>query len=345
MQDAPKSPNPTPQDPLPFLGRRRGGKAETTTSAKRRPSRRIGRYLPWFVTAFVGSCILGGVAAYVAKNNGGPTPSPLIELPLLDIASSSDEKAARDKVRREPPPATFPPPLMSVDSYATEHFRSLKDWPQVSGAYGFVDVVAIGGDNPGQLTSRRLSNDDVLAVSGWAGHQKLGMTMEHVVFALCDQIVGSVPVNTPRPDVAKAVHPYLDKSGWSAQLAVTHLPRCEDAQLMAYGLAFKGPNLWPLSQNTVLALPRRGEIKTAKFASRAPVHDPLVRLTPKARNVTVQASALRVRSCGGSKCEVLGRVSKGVYKGYIVERRDGWTLIQFPAVSGWVSEKHIFIDG
>jgi len=171
------------------------------------------------------------------------------------------------------------------------------------------------------------------------------MTMPHVLFSVCGQVVGSVSVNNPRPDVAKAVHPYLDQSGWRGQLAVAHLPRCDGATLVAFGLAAKGPNLWPLSQHTALVLPPKEDVKVPRFASRAHSLTPEMRPTPKALNITVSASSLRVRSCGGSKCTVLGKVRKGVYKGYVVERRGGWALIQLPAVSGWLSEKHLQLDG
>jgi len=327
MQDTPKKTNPKLSKPLPFLGRKTDGKVKVP----HRILPRAGRYLPWFVAAFIGSCVIGGVTAYIAKNNT-PAPPPVIALSLQDI-----EKIVEVKVAPPPPP----PPLIKVDSYAPANHRALSNWSQMPGAYGYMDTISIGGDDPGPLTSRPLNNDDVLTLTGWAGHQRLGMTMEHVVLAMCGQLVGSVTVNGPRPDVAKAVHPYLDKSGWYAQLAVAHLPRCDDAKLMAFSLAFKGASLWPLNQNFAVTLPPGDEAKAGQFASRASIHDPNMRVTPEARTITVRASALRVRSCGGAECSVLGRVSKGVYKGYVVERRNGWTLIQLPTMAGWLSEKHI----
>ncbi|HEY9080428.1 hypothetical protein [Magnetovibrio sp.] len=309
---------------------------------------RYGRFLPWFGGAFVASCVIGGVAAYLVKNNDASVPAT-IELSIQEIKNASAANRAHLENGSQTLPPTAPPPqppqLVEVDSYPAENMSPLVDWPQISGTYGYMDAVAIGGDNPTALTARQLNNDDVLTASGWAGHQLLGMSMSKVVLAVCDKIVANVAVKNARPDVAKAVHPYLENSGWSARLAVAHLPRCEGAVLSAFALGPKGPNLWPLAQSFALNLPPKNEAKAALFSSRADVLERSMRQLPQSQKITINASTLRVRSCGGAQCTVMGRVAKGVYSGFVVEHRDGWALIQLPTVSGWLSEKHIRVGG
>ena len=260
--------------------------------------------------------------------------------PALPVVSEPPELSPDELLPQE-----LLPVAVTVDSYAAPDTEPLDFGEKIAGTYGFVDRVSIGGAHPAPLASRSLTNDDVLVVSGWAGHQKLGMSMPRVLFALCGRIVGSVTVGDLRPDVAQAVHPYLDQSGWRGQLAVAHLPRCEEQKLQAFGLGPQGRNLWPLAEYTTLMLPPLDAVAAKRFVARAPPLTFAAIPIPKASNIIVKASALRLRACGASDCEILGKVTKGTYPGYVIERRGDWALVQLPALSGWLLEIHLAVDG
>lgn len=300
-----------------------------------------------FVAAvFLSIGIVGGVTYYLLGVDNAPSTT-LMLMPPRKAGGGEEKKIEGAKIEApslpaEPAPPP-PPQLDVVDSYAAADTYSLDDWSVTPGTYGFIDSVSIGGANPAPLKSRALTNDDVLLVIGWAGHQKLGMSMTNVFFALCDRIVGSVVVGEPRPDVAKAVHPYLDQSGWRGTLAVAQLPRCKKPKLAAFALAPQGRNLWPLAQYVPLVLPPADKVAAKRFASRTIPMGPDDIPVPTPSNITIRASALRVRTCGGRKCAVVGKVTKGAYLGYVVERRNGWVLIELPTVSGWLSEKYLVL--
>lgn len=205
-----------------------------TEMMKDKPAQRPSHVL-LLLAMLVGGVILGG-ATYYALSTDSLSSDATIVLPLPNAGLRGEKAQANMGSEAESLPIQPLQPPVVVDSYDAAAIHSLNGWSVMSGTYGFIDSVTIDGERSIPLNSRALTNDDVLVVTGWAGHSGLGMSMPDVLFVMCGQVVGSVRVGNPRPDVAKAVHPYLDRSGWQARLSVAHMPRCGETTLTAFGL-------------------------------------------------------------------------------------------------------------
>ncbi len=236
-----------------------------------------------------------------------------------------------------------PPPLVPVNSLEPENTYPLDRWSPMKIPAGYIDAVMIGGTPPARLAIRPLNNDDVLQVTGWAGHRDLGMRMKSVLFSLCGKVVGGAEVAGSRPDVADIVHPNLGRSGWTAWLAVAHLPRCGQATLNAWGVAPFGTLLWPLVGDFSLALPAKPSQPPKAFTTwfRPPTPDRAAQ--PNLVTVKVRARVVNLRKCGSTACDVVGKIGKGEHKAFLVETVKDWSLIQFEEKSGWLAERLISV--
>ncbi len=153
-----------------------------------------------------------------SPENAPDRPDDLSEnlnAPKLDLDQSSD-------------------PLVIVDSFPLDAQGATTDWRGIEGSAGHFDqLVLLDGSG---ATDGGVSTIDILIARGWAGDTGLGMRLSDVLLARCDRIVAHAKVTLERPDVAKAVHPNLVRSGWEAQLLAGHLPSCGNDDLSAWAV-------------------------------------------------------------------------------------------------------------
>ena len=229
---------------------------------------------------------------------------------------------------RKPAPARKPAPIR-VNSYDPILAYRLDLWIAQDYSTGYIDRIQVAGPPQRPLEDGPLKSTDVLMASGWAGHPHFGLRMAHVLFALCDQVIGIASVSRDHPDVAKNVHPNLGRSGWVAQLAVAHMPDCAKPTLSAWGIASNGRLIWPLSGVVPLRLPPSRPSSTGNLISVLPPIVPEATDPPWLWTVDIKAKTLNMRQCGDTRCAVVGKVRAGTHKEFLSDREAGWVLLQF----------------
>ena len=170
------------------------------------------------------------------------------------------------------------------------------------------------------------------------------MRFRDVLFSLCGKVIGQTSVNGKRSDVADAVHRNLATSGWSAKLAADHMPRCEVQELQAWGVAPIGINVFPLAGKTTFTFADQASASRRRYQTPTPSLMPARNGKAEIKKVKIGASVLRLRKCGDPSCNVVGRITAGLYDGYVLETAGGWTLLQIGESAGWVSNRYIAIQ-
>ncbi|MFA7428834.1 MAG: hypothetical protein WCZ23_01625 [Rhodospirillaceae bacterium] len=234
--------------------------------------------------------------------------------------------------------------IVSVDSIRPDDARPLDQWRLDTAEGGVMSHVSIAGPQPLALGSRSLDDGDVLLAVGWAGEPLLGVPFRYVVFSVCGSVVGAVQAGEPRPDVTRHVHPNLTAPGWTARLAVAHLPRCDRPVLKAWA-AHSGGILYPLEGEQTLALrpPPDAEeygppLPPPSVAGRPPLS---VDTLPPFDRRTIEVAAPRgalLRRCASADCEPVGGVAFGQHAAMILDdSNDDWVLLVADGQAGWLS--------
>lgn len=254
---------------------------------------------------------------------------------LVDRLALDGVTRARD--RGETP--TFSPPStqpetarVSADLFPSGKAYPLQQWSLRTSKMGFIDDAVIQSataTHPGP-------ENDVLVLKGWTGHTAMGMRLPYVIFSICDQVVGAVPVNAPRPDVAEAIHRNLTHPGWTARIPVGFTPKCPDPVLKAYGVGPVGKNAWPLGSDAPLPddAPRAPTTLTVDYA--APVITPETFGEAVFGAIRIKVSVANLRQCPSTDCAVVDKRTHGVYKSLIIEQSGDWSLVQFQDGAGWL---------
>ncbi len=169
---------------------------------------------------------------------------------------------AQSIVTKLPPTA----PLKTVASYPPNLSYVLSQWTAGMNLAGHIDRAKLGDrvlTTSGAIKS--VDRDKVIALSGWAGDESVGVRYPYVLISACGKVVAHAAVNLARPDVAKAVHVNLGQSGWRAQIALRHLPDCKNLKLSAWGVP-PGDSRWifPLNGQLALSIAPTGKV-TEKF--------------------------------------------------------------------------------
>jgi hypothetical protein len=234
--------------------------------------------------------------------------------------------------------------IVGVDSIAPGHARPLDQWRQDTAESGVISHISIVGPQPLALGSRPLDDSDVLLAVGWIGEPLLGIPFRHVVFSVCGMVVGAVQAGEARPDVTRHVHPNLTAPGWTARLAVAHLPRCENPVLQGWA-AHSGGILYPLEGARPLTL--RPAPDAAEFGPPMPPppvagRPPLtIDALPPFDRRTIEISAPRgavLRRCGDAGCEAVGGVPFGQHAAMILDdSKPNWVLLVADGQAGWLS--------
>lgn len=237
--------------------------------------------------------------------------------------------------------APAPHPRVTVDSQGTGAGYPLAAWRTQSQAAGWFDSVELGGTAVTIGAVARLRADDVLHAQGWAGDAELGMRLPHVLLVVCDTVVASVPVNISRPDVAKAVHPHLERSGWRAALFAGDLPMCETMVLRAYGVAPARRLIFPLSGEVTLAVSDAAAGSSAvDVERRGPALRPeAIPEAPPSMRITIQAARANLRRCGDTACPVVGSLAAGEHDALVLDESPEWLLVFSGQGTGWLARR------
>jgi hypothetical protein len=288
-------------------------------------------------------------APAIARPAPPPPPAAPVARPKAKVAANTDVPLAVSVAPVSPvvpkPTSSRPRPnsTLPVDSYATAHIHPLAEWQPRKGVFGFIDTVQIEGQKSRTFDWTPVNNNDVLIITGWAGVKEFGLRMRHVLFSVCDNVVGSVEVDGARPDIAKKIHPNLVRSGWSAHLAIRHLPRCAGAKINAWGVGPKGAVIWPINREIELTYDQTIPEKAKFIAHTTPLR--AANRPPYTRNqLRVTAKILNLRRCPSGKCEIVQKLKAGRYQGLVLESGKQWSLIAVNDAAGWVAKRYIKVS-
>ncbi len=296
----------------------------------------------WLVVFVAILGLAGGASFWLVATDPGPMPAATAPLPPpaprpappAPAPAPAPAPIAAAPAPPPPPvaaPAPVPPaPARVVDS--AERRYPLANWRIGQAVGGWIDALGTG--------ERLLNDADVIEISGWAGDGDLGWRARNVAIAVCGEVVASVKVDRPRPDVARAAHPNLGVSGWTARLAVAHLPRCEEPRLRAVAQLGDGRFALPLMGDRPLQLGPSGGPRPNLLAPPAPLSPPAQETELRALRI---AGNTNVRRCAGTQCEQRAMLPAGSYRALVAEEAGDWMLISVPAsnIAGWITKKAV----
>jgi hypothetical protein len=237
------------------------------------------------------------------------------------------------------PPSAPTTPGRSVSSYLPAAQYPAAEWRRIETQVGYVDSVTIAstGAKLGDSVPRAT---DMLDVSGWVGDPVLGLRFKDVVFAVCGKVVGHTKVGSPRPDVAKAVHPNLVPSGWQARLYVGYLPRCPGASLLVFGVVPGSMTVVTVGAPVPLKL-AAAEKPPANAPKGAPLFAPKNVTAARFVSVDILPDNAELRRCAAADCAAVGQMAKGRYQAHIAEEAGGWVLLILSDKAGWLPRAQI----
>jgi hypothetical protein len=287
--------------------------------------------------------LAAGVAVLLVMfSNGqkGPDPetgrSNQIARDTVEMASTSDRPGSLGE-NLNPPKLDLDEsskPMVIVDSLPPTAQGALGDWDSLEGSAGHFDqLVLVDGSRPGDAG---VSAIDILVARGWAGDTGLGMRLVDVLLARCDRIVGRAKVTLDRPDVAKAVHPNLVRSGWEAQLLAGHLPSCGDDNFSAWAVVPGSPALLiPLIGRHAVTVDRVGAPSVSSVSAQTEIR-PEAYSAQAEETFEILASRANLRRCGSITCAVTGQIDRGTHSGILLDSNGEWSLMGFGDSQGWL---------
>jgi hypothetical protein len=238
-----------------------------------------------------------------------------------------------------------PTHTVTVDSVPLEQNYSLAEWTLEKAESGYLDSITFAGARLDSNTVQALADSETISLHGWAGDTDLGMRFAHVVFSMCDRVIGNAKVGIARPDVARQVHPNLGSSGWAAKLLVGHLPRCDGARLAAWAVSPFGRTLYPLQGGASLALAPPGKVAGGTDASPTVtsaelVHPSDIDAAARPIVVDVKSGSVNLRRCGAVSCTAIGTLGRGRHSGVMLDGNGEWTLVLIRDLTiGWISRE------
>lgn len=297
------------------------------------------RFYRWI---FVLVLVAGVAALFVVFSNGqnGPDLEPgqsgQIARETVGTVSTSDRPDSLGE-KLNPPELDLNEssnPMVIVDSLPPTAQGALGDWLGLEGSAGHFDqLVLADGSRPGDAG---VSAIDILVARGWAGDRGLGMRLADVLLARCDRIIGRAKVTLDRPDVAKAVHPNLVRSGWEAQLLAGHLPSCGDDNLSAWAVVPGSPALLiPLIGRHAVTVDRIGAPSASNVSAQTEIR-PEAYSAPAEETFEILSSRANLRRCGSTTCAVTGQIDRGTHSGVLLDHNGEWSLMGFGESHGWL---------
>lgn len=238
-----------------------------------------------------------------------------------------------------------PRPSVQVDSYPASAARPLADWQtDPRKTMGWVDAASLLSVTGTPRDPANMTNEDILVITGWAGEMDIGVRIHRVLLVACDRIIGTATVSLPRPDVAEKIHPNLTRSGWSAKLAVGHLPRCPESALTAWGANRTGKVLFPLAGRVQLPLPPIDPLLSLKHFISPKAFTPGDDPPSPVRHVTFPARKTPLLRRPARDSAVSDEVDGGRYPATILEDTPDWLQVVVGDKAGWVARSTIKIE-
>ncbi len=267
-----------------------------------------------------------------------------VQLPPADVDQGGVKQRPDQSIVTKLPPTA---PLKTVASYPPDLSYVLSQWSAGMNLAGHIDRAKLGDRvlaANGAIGS--VDRDKVIALSGWAGDESVGVRYPYVLISACGKVVAHAAVNLARPDVAKAVHANLGQSGWRAQIALRHLPDCKNLKLSAWGVP-PGDSRWifPLNGQLALSIAPAGKVtEKSLVTSAAPPLRPADMKPLAPVQLTVKANILNLRRCAGADCAIVGKLAKGEWTVMTLGDSNGWLLIATPDRAGWVSKRYVGVS-
>jgi len=307
------------------MSQRLGGFTPTLTlwpQMKSRQSRPL--LMGFFAIAAVGAACFWLVSGHQRPPEA--SPSIRIALPPLDLPARA---------------SALQPIRVVVDTLPPENQYPLSVWYIESIGAGWVDSLRVTGKTARPDGTVPALPDDILLAQGWTGDNALGMRLPYVLLTLCDTVIATVPVTGDRPDVAGAIHPHLETSGWQARLLTRHLPRCESSILKAYGVAPARRMVFPLAGEFNLLFLDSAQPSTQLLVEHAapslrPEHIPAL---PPSMTIAVQSGRAALKRCGDAKCPSLASLPRGEHRVTVLDQSPDWLLIFSDRGAGWLERK------
>ena len=300
----------------------------------------IARYV--LFPAFLGMLLLvaaGGYMAYRDHRIRAFTGDVRPFLEQFGIALPDAERTVARVSVAVPPKPEPPAEIVTVNSYPPDALYPLESWQVVNDPAGFIDWIRVDGEIQPLDEPVRLYPDQVVEIGGWAGHRLLGMRFDEVLLSACEIVIAGAPVELERPDIAATIHPNLSHAGWQARLFAGDIPTCRDAEIRAWGRPPVGTTLRPIVGGRKIELrDRPGDQSPARrdVAHVTPGVLPEQAPSPVSIRLERLVPELAMRRCAGAECTVLSVTKQAVFDAVVVERHDGWLLLQSAVGSGWV---------
>ena len=285
-----------------------------------------------------------------SNNKSAPPPLPPVVAPIVTASKEREVLKQRASPVKEAPSVPkrkstrHEAPPVPVNSYGNDIVIPLKNWEQATVIAGNVDRVLIDGPEPQDLKTRALTNEDILQISGWAGNTSLGMRMRYVLISMCKEIIGHAPILDRRSDIAETVHPNLILSGWTAWVAVSHLPRCEDPRLRFWAMEAHTATISPLTNWHKINLPKTSIKPKRSFYTDGNPLKPERISKPIPVVLRIFNDQVNLHYCADADCRIIGTQAKGKYLAFIADTSHDWALIQFRQSSGWLAKSLFKIE-
>ncbi len=291
------------------------------------------------IVAILGLVAVGGYFAYRDHRIRAFTGDvrPFLEQLGLDFSPRATERTS--KVLVDVPPPVEPPPAVEVDSYPPDALYPLESWQVVNDPAGFVDWVKVDGEVQPIDSPIQVAHGQVVEFGGWAGHRLLGMRFEEVLLSVCDIVIAGTPVDIERPDIAATIHPNLNIAGWHARLFASDIPACADATISIWGRPPVGTTLRPIVGGRAVKVVDSENVDPGPVATVMHVRPavlPEQAPSPVSIRLEILTPPLVLRQCADTECPPLAETAQLVFEAVVVERRDGWLLLQSAAGSGWI---------
>lgn len=255
-----------------------------------------------------------------------------------------DPAASVPRVSVNVPPQPEPMrEIISVNSYPPDALYPLESWQVVNDPAGFIDWIRVDGELQPVDQPVRLHPGQVIEIGGWAGHRLLGMQFAEVLISTCEIVIAGAPVELERADIASSIHPNLGNSGWRATLFAGDIPACPGVQIRAWGRPPVGTTLRPIVGGRKIAFiePTAARTATRQVAHVTPAVLPEQAPRPTSIRLERLVPEVVFHRCASTQCSVLSRTESEIFEAVVVERGDGWLLLQSATGSGWVQANDV----
>lgn len=267
----------------------------------------------------------------------GDVPSGPGSPPLARTAAGEQEPAISSPEISAPALDSSATPLI-VDSFPANAQPPIDGWERVGDVGGHFDVLLFESTGVPIAPGFPVQPDMVIVAQGWAGDSSLGIRFPDVLLSMCGRFVARAQVSGARSDVAKAVHPNLLMSGWSADILVGDLPSCAIPDLEAWAVVPGRPAaLAELVGEHRINLVAGGPVRE-HVSAQVPVDQNDYWLY-KAAQISITASRANMRRCGSTSCAVVSQVDRGTYTAAILDQADGWSLVVVGERAGWLFDE------